>query len=84
MFTDLYEDEDEDEDGDEFGEINDCEEIQNTPIQECIAELVSSLNPETSDSDLLTSYGMLVDIAFEIAGRIDRFVENVLGEADCG
>ena len=64
--------------------MNDIEEIQNMPIQECISKLVSSLNPDTSDSDLLTSFTMLVDIAFQIGGRIDRFVENVLGEPDGG
>ena len=83
MFTDIHGDGD-DESEDEFGEIDDCEEIQNTPIQECIAELVSSLNPDTSDSDLLASFTMLVHFAFQIAGKIDTFVENVLGEPDGG
>ena len=75
---------DDDESEDEFGEIDDCEEIQNTPIQECIAELVSSLKPDTPDSDLLASFTMMVQFAFEIAGKIEMFVENVLGEPDGG
>jgi hypothetical protein len=83
MFPDIEKEEEEEDD--EFGEVHDIEDIQNTPIQECVTELVSSLNPDTSDSDLLTSFTLLVDIAFEIGGRIDRFVENLLGEpADGG
>src|SRR5438046_7269159 len=39
MFTNIYGADDESED--EFDETTDCEEIQNTPIQECIEELVS-------------------------------------------
>ena len=81
MFPDIYEEEEEEDDDDE---VRDIEDIQYTPIQECITELVSSLNPDTSDSDLLTSFTLLVDIAFEIGGRIDMFVENVLGEPDGG
>jgi hypothetical protein len=81
MFPDIYEEEEEEEEDDE---VRDLEDIQNTPIQECISELVSSLNPDTSDSDLLTSFTLLVDIAFEVGNRIDRFVENVLGEPDGG
>ena len=66
---------------DEPPEIEHCEEIQNTPVQECITELRSHFHPDTSDSDLLASFTMLVEIATQIAGRIEIFVENVLGES---
>ena len=68
MFTD------EPESADEFDKIHDCEEIAISPIQECVDQLVSNLNPQTSDSELLASYTMLVDFAFQIADKIDRFV----------
>ena len=62
---------------DEFEEIMDCEEIQNTQITECINEPAASLNPDTLDADLLASFTMLIDFAFQIVVKIDRYMEYV-------
>jgi hypothetical protein len=67
---------------DDLPEIQSCEAIEDTPVNDCIVELVKSFNESSPDSVLRTSFATLVDFAWEISNRIDRFVENVLGEDD--
>jgi len=63
----------------EFDEVH-CKDIQDMPVQDCINELVSYFNANTSDADLIVSFSLVVEFVCQISCRVEVLVENVLGD----
>jgi len=62
---------DSDTSDEEFPDLEDAEEIEHTPVKECLELLKSSLVPESEKEVLKESFAMFVQFAFEISRRVD-------------
>jgi hypothetical protein len=63
---------DSDTSDEEFPDIEDPEDIANTPVKECLELLKRSLVPESEEGVLRESFAMFVQFAFEISRRIEE------------